>query len=166
VQAHWWWSKAETCRSDIYVYFTVNFNVLFKLIKVHLLLSELYITPRYFDVVYKWNAPSIQCNLTLCLTISITETYSLNLIFIHRKIAPQIYWHETTFHIFWKRNFFVNSGYIDYRPKRVLDVYLMFVIMFIHSVKCRGQDGTLSQPYLYFSGMDISPSTKTEYYLF
>jgi len=31
----------ETCRSDIYVYFNVNFNVFFKLIKVHLLVSEL-----------------------------------------------------------------------------------------------------------------------------
>jgi len=33
----------ETCRSDIYVYFNVNFNVFFKLIEVHLLVSELYI---------------------------------------------------------------------------------------------------------------------------
>ena len=32
----------ETCMSDIYVYFNVNFNVYFKLIKVHLLVSELY----------------------------------------------------------------------------------------------------------------------------
>ena len=31
MQAPWWWSKTETCRSDIYVYFNVNFNVLFKL---------------------------------------------------------------------------------------------------------------------------------------
>jgi len=31
------------CRSDIYTYFNVNFNVLFKLIKVHLLVSELYL---------------------------------------------------------------------------------------------------------------------------
>jgi len=31
------------CRSDIYVYFNVNFNVLFKVIKVHLLVSELYV---------------------------------------------------------------------------------------------------------------------------
>jgi hypothetical protein len=37
VQAPWWWSKNETCRSDIYVYFNVNFNVFFKLIKVHCL---------------------------------------------------------------------------------------------------------------------------------
>ena len=29
--------------SDIYMYFNVNFNVFFKLIKVHLLVSELYI---------------------------------------------------------------------------------------------------------------------------
>jgi len=29
--------------SDIYVYFNVNFNVLFKLIKVHLLVRKLYI---------------------------------------------------------------------------------------------------------------------------
>ena len=34
---------AETCRSDIYVYCNVNFNVFFKLIKVHLLMRELYI---------------------------------------------------------------------------------------------------------------------------
>ena len=27
MQALWWWSKTETCRSDIYVYFNVNFNV-------------------------------------------------------------------------------------------------------------------------------------------
>ena len=32
----------ETCRSDIYVYFNVNFNVFFKIKKVHLLVSELY----------------------------------------------------------------------------------------------------------------------------
>jgi len=32
-----------TCRSDICTYFNVNFNVFFKLIKVHLLVSELYI---------------------------------------------------------------------------------------------------------------------------
>jgi len=31
------------CRSDTYVYFNANFNVFFKLIKVHLLLSEIYI---------------------------------------------------------------------------------------------------------------------------
>ena len=43
MQAPWWSSKTETCRSDIYVYFNVNFNVFFKLIKVHLLVSELYI---------------------------------------------------------------------------------------------------------------------------
>ena len=30
MQAPWWWSKTETCRSDIYVYFNVNFNVFFK----------------------------------------------------------------------------------------------------------------------------------------
>ena len=33
----------ETCRSDIYVYFNVNFKVLFKLIEMHLLVSELFI---------------------------------------------------------------------------------------------------------------------------
>ena len=43
MQAPWWRSKTETCRSDIYVYFNVNFNVFFKLIKVHLLVIELYI---------------------------------------------------------------------------------------------------------------------------
>ena len=42
MQASWWWSKNETCRSDIYVYFNVNFNVFFKLIKVYLFVSELY----------------------------------------------------------------------------------------------------------------------------
>jgi len=40
---HTAWSKTETCRSDIYVYFNVHFNVFFKLIKVHLLVSEIYI---------------------------------------------------------------------------------------------------------------------------
>ena len=35
--------ETETCRSNICVYFNVNFNVFFKLIKVHLLVSELYI---------------------------------------------------------------------------------------------------------------------------
>ena len=43
MQAPWWWSKNKTCRSDIYVYFNVNFNVFFKLIKVYFLVSELYI---------------------------------------------------------------------------------------------------------------------------
>ena len=43
MRAPWWWSKTETCRSDIYVDFNVNFNVFFKLIKVYLLVSELYI---------------------------------------------------------------------------------------------------------------------------
>ena len=43
MQALWWWSKTETRRSDTYVCFNVNFNVFFKLIKVHLLVSELYI---------------------------------------------------------------------------------------------------------------------------
>ena len=33
----------EICRSDIYVYFNVKFNVVFKLIKVHLLVSEPYV---------------------------------------------------------------------------------------------------------------------------
>ena len=46
--ALWWCSKTETCRSDIYVYFNVNFNVCFKLIKVYLLVSELYVS--YFDI--------------------------------------------------------------------------------------------------------------------
>ena len=35
-------SPPPPCTSDIYVYFNVNFNVFFKLIKVHLLVSELY----------------------------------------------------------------------------------------------------------------------------
>ena len=35
MHAPWWWSKTETRRSDIYVYRNVNFNVFFKLIKVH-----------------------------------------------------------------------------------------------------------------------------------
>ena len=43
MQAPWWWSKTETCRSDMYVYFNVNFYVFYKLIKVHLLVTELYI---------------------------------------------------------------------------------------------------------------------------
>ena len=43
MQSLWWWSKTETCRSDIYVYFNVNFNVFFKIKKLHLLVSELYI---------------------------------------------------------------------------------------------------------------------------
>ena len=42
MQAPWWWSKTETCRSDIHVYFNVNFNVFFKTLKVNLLVSELY----------------------------------------------------------------------------------------------------------------------------
>ena len=33
VQAPWWWSKTETCRNDIYVYFNVNFNMFFKIKK-------------------------------------------------------------------------------------------------------------------------------------
>ena len=37
--------------SDIYVYFNVNFNVLFKLIKVHLLVSELYIQVTSFSIL-------------------------------------------------------------------------------------------------------------------
>ena len=31
MQAPWWWSKTETCRSDIYAYFNVNFNVFLKI---------------------------------------------------------------------------------------------------------------------------------------
>ena len=31
-----------TCRSDIFVYFNVNFNMFFKLIKVHLLARKIY----------------------------------------------------------------------------------------------------------------------------
>ena len=47
----WWWQKTGTCRSVIYVYFNVNFNVFFKLIKVLLLVSELYVyqNARYND---------------------------------------------------------------------------------------------------------------------
>ena len=33
MQAPWWWSKTETRRSDIYVYFNVNFNVFLKIKK-------------------------------------------------------------------------------------------------------------------------------------
>ena len=47
MQAPWWWSKTETCRNDIYVYFNINFNVFFKLIKVHLFVSELYMHPLF-----------------------------------------------------------------------------------------------------------------------
>ena len=36
-------THTETCRSDIYVYFNVNFKVFFKLIKMNLLVSEIYI---------------------------------------------------------------------------------------------------------------------------
>ena len=42
-----WWNYIiiyyEVVWQHIYVYFNVNFNVFFKLIKVHLLVSELYI---------------------------------------------------------------------------------------------------------------------------
>jgi len=38
----------ETCRSDIYVYFNVKFNVFYKLIKVHLLVSELHMEENIF----------------------------------------------------------------------------------------------------------------------
>ena len=31
--APWWWSKTETGRGDIYVYFNINFNVFFKIKK-------------------------------------------------------------------------------------------------------------------------------------
>ena len=31
MQAPWWWSKTEICRTDIYVYFHVNFNVIFEI---------------------------------------------------------------------------------------------------------------------------------------
>ena len=34
--------EGRKCRSDIYVYFNVNFNVFFKIKKVNLLVSELY----------------------------------------------------------------------------------------------------------------------------
>ena len=53
MQAPWWWSKTETCSSDIYVYFNVNFNVFFKLIKVHLLVSELYKDTHWFVIKHK-----------------------------------------------------------------------------------------------------------------
>ena len=37
MQAPWWWSKTETCRSDIYVHFNVNFGVFFEIKYVHFL---------------------------------------------------------------------------------------------------------------------------------
>ena len=41
MQAPGRWPKIETFRGDIYVYFNVNFNVLFKLTQMNLLVSEL-----------------------------------------------------------------------------------------------------------------------------
>ena len=37
------WFKHEECRSDIYVCFNINFNVFFKLIKLHLLVRKLHV---------------------------------------------------------------------------------------------------------------------------
>ena len=56
MQAPWWRSKTETCTSPFYVYFNVNFNVFFKLIKVHLLVSELYIYQNARCNDKNWNA--------------------------------------------------------------------------------------------------------------
>ena len=49
MKAPWWWSKTKIFRSDIYVYFDVNFKVFFffRLIRVHLLVSELYIPHQF-----------------------------------------------------------------------------------------------------------------------
>ena len=87
MQAPWWWSKTETCRSDICVYFNVNFNVFFKLIKVHLLVSELYIyqNARCNDKNSSVSFPPVSSNsnwsfctdMLLCLSIDIF-LYSLN----------------------------------------------------------------------------------------
>ena len=59
--APWWWPKTETCSSDIYVYFNVNFNVFIKLIKVRLLVTELYnftmlyfLHPTIYESVFFW----------------------------------------------------------------------------------------------------------------
>ena len=54
MQAPWWWSKIETCRSDIYVHSNVNFNAFFKIIEVPFLVRELYI--------YQWTVHiSVNC---------------------------------------------------------------------------------------------------------
>jgi hypothetical protein len=39
-------------------------------------------------------------------------------------------------------------------------------IIYIHIKQCRGQDGTCGTPALIILGVDISPSTETEYFLF
>ena len=59
MQAPWWWSKTETCRSDIYVYFNVNFNVFFK--------------------IKKWICWWLNTTYTLFITLEIkTETVASN----------------------------------------------------------------------------------------
>ena len=80
MQAPWWWPKTETCRSDIYVYLNVNFNVFFKLIKVHLLVSELY-TNRKLSRAWLYCGVMYGCIVTeyILYNFSLTKKYrSLN----------------------------------------------------------------------------------------
>ena len=56
------WSFKYEYRSDIYVYFNVNFNVFFKLVKVHLLVSELYsYNSLHFIYLVKFLFPQFLC---------------------------------------------------------------------------------------------------------
>ena len=50
MQAPWWWSKTEISRSDIYVYFNLNFNVFFKNKNAFV-----------FRELYMWNICFMEC---------------------------------------------------------------------------------------------------------
>jgi hypothetical protein len=57
---------------------------------------------RIFGMVYKGNAPFIQCKLILRLTISTRETDGLRLVFINfivAELTPRVYWCENAFHL-------------------------------------------------------------------
>jgi len=69
MQVSWWWSKSETCRSETYVYFNVNCNVFFKLIKVHLLVSELY---THYGQLSSFISPMILTSFASSLEVNYT----------------------------------------------------------------------------------------------
>ena len=74
MQAPGRWPKIETFRGDIYVYFNVNFNVLFKLTQMNLLVSELNIGLEnvffFLYIIQIWPLSYIcQCNLPINVTI-------------------------------------------------------------------------------------------------
>jgi hypothetical protein len=107
-----------------------------------------------FYIFYKEHVPSFQCRLSIDRSMSTGEVDGLRFIFI------DLYVPELTPHLFYVQVALELSEYIALRSvacihvssaKRANGPLGLAGVIYIQTIRCRGQDGTLWHPCLYFS---------------